>query len=81
MDGYYVVHRVTMISENKDGELEFIMKGDNNNDVDLYPVNESQVDGIIKLDIPYVGYPTLIVSKLLNSDVEDKVIVDKGRTN
>jgi len=81
MDGYYVVHRVTMINENKDGELEFIMKGDNNNDVDLYPVNESQVDGIIKLDIPYVGYPTLIVSKLLNSDVEDKVIVDKGRTN
>ena len=81
MDGYYVVHRVTMINENKDGELEFIMKGDNNNDVDLYPVNESQVDGIIKLDIPYVGYPTLIVSKLLNSDVEDKVIVDKGRIN
>lgn len=81
MDGYYVVHRVVMINESVDGKSEFITKGDNNNDVDLYPVKESQVDGTIKLDIPYAGYPTLIVSKLLHSDVEDKVIVDKGRTN
>lgn len=80
MDGYYVVHRVVMISEDKDG-LYFITKGDNNSDVDLYPVRVSQVDGVVKLDVPYAGYPTLIISKLLNPNVEDKVIVDKGKIN
>lgn len=80
MDGYFVVHRVVMISKDKDG-LYFITKGDNNSDIDLYPVRPSQVDGIVKIDVPYVGYPTLIVSKLLNPNVEDKVIVDKGKIN
>ena len=80
MDGYFVVHRVVMISEDKEG-LYFITKGDNNSDIDLYPVRPSQVDGIVKIDVPYVGYPTLIVSKLLNPNVEDKVIVDKGKIN
>ena len=80
MDGYFVVHRVVMISEDKDG-LYFITKGDNNSDIDLYPVRPFQVDGIVKIDVPYVGYPTLIVSKLLNPNAEDKVIVDKGKIN
>lgn len=79
MDGYYVVHRVVMISEDENGKREFITKGDNNNDIDLYPVKESQYAGIIKADIPYLGYPTLILGKLLNTNVDDKVTVDKGR--
>lgn len=79
MEGYYVVHRVVMISENADGDRVFITKGDNNNDIDLYPVKESQYAGTVKFDIPYLGYPTLILGKLLNTNNDDKVIVDKGR--
>lgn len=79
MEGYYVVHRVVMINETEDGNRVFITKGDNNDDIDLYPVKESQYAGIVKFDIPYLGYPTLILSKLLNTNVDDKVTVDKGR--
>ena len=81
LDGYYVVHRVVLIRTDEKGKIEFVTKGDNNNDVDLFAVKEYQVDGIVKLDIPYLGYPTLIFSKLLNTDVDKKVIIDKGRIN
>lgn len=80
MDGYYVVHRVVMINEDESGNRQFITKGDNNDDIDLYPVKEFQYAGTIKFDIPYLGYPTLILSELLNTNVDDKVTVDKGRT-
>ena len=81
MDGYYVVHRVVKIEEDEYGTRSFIMKGDNNDDIDLYPVKENQFAGTIKYEIPYLGYPTLILGELLNPDMGDKVIVDKGRTN
>ena len=81
MDGYYVVHRVVLIRTDEKGKREFITKGDNNNDVDLFSVKEYQVDGIVKLDIPYLGYPTLIFSKILHTDVDKKVTIDKGRIN
>lgn len=81
MDGYYVIHRVVNITEDVNGNKIFVTKGDNNNDIDLYPVEEKQFDGVVKARIPFVGYPTIILSRLLHTDVEDKVIVDKGRTN
>lgn len=81
MDGYYVVHRVVMIRQDSNGKLEFITKGDNNESIDLFAVKENQVAGVVKFDIPYAGYPTLLLNKLLKTDVEDKVIVDKGRVN
>lgn len=81
MDGYYVVHRVVMIRQDSNGKLEFITKGDNNESIDLFAVKEKQVVGVVKYDIPYAGYPTLLLNKLLKTNVEDKVIVDKGRVN
>ena len=79
MEGYYVVHRIVMVSKDEDNKKVFITKGDNNDNVDLYPVRQSQYAGVVKLDIPYLGYPTLILSKLLHTNVDDKVSVDKGR--
>ena len=79
MDNYYVVHRVVLIEEDEDGNRTFITKGDNNNDIDLYPVKENQVAGVVKLDIPYMGYPTLILGELLNTNINDEVKVDLGR--
>lgn len=81
MDGYYVVHRVVSIIEDVNGERSFIMKGDNNNDIDLYPVEEHQFAGTIKYKIPYLGWPTLILGELLNPNMGDSVTVDKGRVN
>lgn len=81
MDGYYVVHRVVMIRQDSNGKLEFITKGDNNESIDLFAVKEKQVAGVVKYDIPYAGYPTLLLNKLLKTNVEDKVVVDKGRVN
>ena len=81
MDGYYVVHRVVMIRRDSKGNLEFITKGDNNETIDLFAVKEKQVAGVVKYDIPYAGYPTLLLNKLLKTNIEDKVIVDKGRVN
>lgn len=79
MENYYVVHRVKEIQEGTDGKLKYIMKGDNNNNVDLFPVQEYQIEGIIKFNIPYAGYPTLLLSKLLNTNVEDTVNVETGK--
>lgn len=81
MDNYYVVHRVKQINEDAYGNRTFIMKGDNNDNIDLYPVKESQYAGTIKLNIPYMGYPTLILGELLDSSAGDKVAVDKGRVD
>lgn len=79
MDGYTVVHRIKEIKKDEDDNLEFIMKGDNNNSIDLYPVKEQQVLGIVKFNIPYAGYPTLWITELMNPSVGDSVKVDKGR--
>ena len=79
MDTYYVVHRVVNITEDEDGNLLFIMKGDNNDNIDLFPVKESQYAGTIKLNIPYLGYPTLLLGEILNTSAGAKGTVDKGR--
>lgn len=81
LDNYYVVHRVELITKDEEGNLEFITKGDNNDTIDLYPVKESQVDGVVKLNIPYFGYPTLLLNELLDTNVNDEVKVDTGRVN
>lgn len=78
MDGYYVVHRVKEIKEDNEGNKIFITKGDNNDDVDLYPVKESQYAGTIKINIPYIGYPTLIVNDLLNGNLSQNIEVETG---
>lgn len=57
--GKMITHRVVEIysSDDSDG-LIFITKGDNNPSRDQ-PVRQSQVIGIIRANIPFVGYPTV----------------------
>lgn len=81
IEDYYVVHRVVKIFKDEEGKLKFITKGDNNDDVDLYPVSANQVHGLVKVRIPYLGYPTLILSDILNTDNSKTVKVDVGRVN
>lgn len=78
LDNYFVVHRIKEV-KTLNGKKVFITKGDNNQTVDIFLVKESQVKGIVKKDIRYVGYPTLLLGKLLNVNVEDNVSVETGK--
>lgn len=80
LDGNYIIHRVIKINVDRDGNRIFVTKGDNNRNIDLYPVKESQYAGIIKFNIPYVGYPTIILRELLNPSMGSDVKVEKGKT-
>ena len=80
LENYYVVHRIKEIDKDNNGKYVFVTKGDNNNDVDLLPVKESQFEGIIVGRIKYVGYPTLLINELLNNK-SSSVKLDKGRVN
>jgi len=55
-----VIHRVVEITYTAIGGKQFITKGDNNPAVDLYPVRPSQIVGLYKYHIPYLGYPALL---------------------
>lgn len=81
LDGNYIIHRVQKINITGDGSRIFITKGDNNDNIDLYPVEESQFAGVIKFTIPYVGYPTIILRELLNPSMGSDVKVEKGKTS
>lgn len=58
-----VIHRVITIIEGSGGKKTFITKGDANNSADSEPVEESQIQGIAKSYIPYLGYPSVIFSE------------------
>lgn len=78
MDNYTVIHRVEEIKYNENGEIYFIMKGDNNKNIDLYPVYSGQVLGKAKLNIKYLGYPTIWINRLLHNNLEQSVTVETG---
>ena len=65
LDNQYIVHRVVEIKINGKQEKYFVTKGDNNNEVDLYPVMEDQYEGVVVGKIPYLGYPRLILNDIL----------------
>ena len=58
--GIAVIHRVVLIDYSEIGGRQFVTKGDHNPAVDLYPVRPSQVVGVYRYHIPYVGYPALL---------------------
>jgi signal peptidase I len=61
-----ITHRVVEIQQTADtsGERVFITKGDNNQSLDA-PVLPSQLNGIVKAQIPLIGYPTIWLRMLL----------------
>lgn len=58
--GHTVTHRVVAIDNASDGSGErvFTTKGDNSPSSDP-PVKQQQITGIIRSQIPYIGYPTV----------------------
>lgn len=51
-----ITHRVIAINTAADGELRFIMQGDNNAEPDPDPVREVQVQGRLWYSLPWIGW-------------------------
>ena len=64
-NGSMIVHRVVDI-EKIDGQVRYYTKGDANEETDSGFITSSNVVGIVKFKIPYVGYPTIWLRSLFN---------------
>lgn len=60
--GSSIVHRIQKVDYTGTQKL-FTTKGDNNVSADSEKVQESQVKGIVKMVIPYIGYPSVYFSQ------------------
>lgn len=58
-----VVHRLIRIIETKD-EIFYYTKGDANKDEDNYPIKKENIIGIVRIKLPYIGYPTVWFSEV-----------------
>lgn len=75
LDNVYVVHRIIKIKNTKDG-ISYITKGDNNRSPDAKPVKEEQITGKVVLNIPSIGYPTILIREFLEHG--RGIIVEEG---
>ena len=57
-----IIHRVYRIVKNND-EYFIYTEGDANNDYDKYKVTENMFVGIVKFNIPLIGYPTVLLNE------------------
>ena len=71
-----VLHRIVDVYW-LDGELVYVLKGDNNDSVDSDVVHTDQILGKVIFSIPKIGYPSVWLSEFLYPDRE--VEVEVGR--
>lgn len=62
-NGVIVVHRLVKKEIHKD-TYYYYSQGDANNDIDGYIIYEKDIIGIVKVKIPFVGFPTVWLSEL-----------------
>lgn len=69
-----VTHRVIRVDNASDGSGKrvFTTKGDNNPSADQ-PVNEDQVTGIVRSQVPYIGYPTVWLREITVGNDSKKI--------
>lgn len=63
-DNHLVVHRLVKM-QNKNGEIIYTTKGDNNSAEDP-SINGEAIVGVVKFKIVYVGYPSVWLNEFLN---------------
>lgn len=68
LNGSYIVHRVVEKKETLSGAYVYVTKGDNNNNVDTSLVEENQIIGKLKLNIKFIGYPTVLLQDILSKE-------------
>lgn len=61
-----VIHRIINI-EDVNNEIRYTTKGDNNNTKDLGYITDSDIIGISKLRLRYIGYPSILLMDFFNS--------------
>ena len=64
-DNKLVIHRIVSIKELENDRFEITTKGDNNNSVDAWVVTNDEIIGVAKFMMPYIGYPSVLVSEML----------------
>jgi len=64
-DGLPTVHRIIAI-KNVNGEIRYTTKGDANKQEDEGYITDSDVKGVCKFRIPFMGYPTLWLSQAIS---------------
>lgn len=65
----FILHRVVSIEE-KDGIRRYKTKGDFNLKEDPWIIADKDIYGKVLFSVPYVGYPSVLVSELLFSEEE-----------
>lgn len=65
--GGIITHRVIEIVDEDDGKRVFYTKGDNNDTADNIGIMESDVKGVVRYIVKYLGYPTILFNELLES--------------
>lgn len=61
-EGKIIVHRVYKIINNNN-EYFIYTKGDANKDFDNYKITEDMFIGVVKIKIPLIGYPTVLLNE------------------
>ncbi len=67
LDDIIVAHRIVEIEKSNNGEILYITKGDNNPTNDNKKVKGEEIIGVVKLIIPYIGYPTVWVHDMFTN--------------
>lgn len=65
LDGRTVVHRIIKKRKDKNGEVIYQTKGDNNNAPDDKLVSLKQINGLVKFSVPKAGYPSVLLYEFL----------------
>lgn len=66
-DGKIITHRIISI-ELEEGEEYIITKGDNNPSKDVTKKKKNDIIGIVRLRIPFLGYPSVEISEIKNKE-------------
>lgn len=60
-----ITHRVVKVVDTGTDKV-YTAKGDNNQSNDPWPIARSQILGVVKAKIPYIGYPSVVVNELIH---------------
>lgn len=70
LENKYVMHRIVEVAK-IEGEIVYQTQGDNNNGPDSKLVTTDQIVGVIKFKVPYVGYPSVIITEFFEDQKPD----------
>ncbi len=62
-----IVHRIVEITK-INNHYYFKTKGDNNNEVDNWTIEENNIIGFASWKVRYIGYPTVWLNEMLNEN-------------